>query len=378
MRRSLDEACWHGCHLPPPQRDVLQRRFLPRMNDGVSAPRQNDVMPKSAADTFIWIPEQNAYENGKTPRALYRVVSDRFRCYHIERGTVKERSSDMSNTKHVQTGFAEINGTTLYYEVAGAGHPFVLVHGHLLDRRSWDDQFAVFAGHYRVIRYDQRGFGDSGLITQGESYSDRQDLYALMKFLGIESAYLMGVSGGGALAIDFTLEHPEMVDALIPVTAGVSGFRPSEEVMKKHPEVVRMYTSLDEAFEKHDIARAVEISLALWTDGPGRLPEQAAPEVRERVREMTTRNWERPDDEAQAQTPPVPLEPPAVGRLSKIGVPTLVILGELDGPNPLDQLAAEIPGAKKVIMAETAHHPFMEKPAEFNQLVLDFLGSLKS
>jgi 3-oxoadipate enol-lactonase len=168
-----------------------------------------------------------------------------------------------------------------------------------------------------------------------------------------------------------------LVDALIPVTAGVSGFRPSEEVMKKHPDVVRMYMSMEEAFEKHDIARAVEISLELWTDGPGRLPGKAAPEVRERVREMTTRNWERPDAEAQAQTPPVPLEPPAVGRLSKIGVPTLVLLGEWDAPNPLELLAAEIPGAQKVIMPQTAHHPFMEKPAEFNQIVLDFLGSLK-
>ncbi len=284
----------------------------------------------------------------------------------------------MSNTQHVQTGFAEINGTTLYYEVAGTGHPFVLVHGHLLDRRSWDDQFAVFAQHYRVLRYDQRGFGNSGLITKGESYSDRQDLYDLMQFLGIESAYLMGVSGGGALALDFTLEHPEIVDALILVTAGVSGFQPSEEVMKMHPDVVRLYTSLSDAFEKHNIARAVNISLELWTDGPGRLPEQAAPDVRERVREMTTRNWERPDDEAQAQTPPVPLEPPAVGRLAKIGVPTLVILGELDVPNPLEHMVAEIPRAKKVVMAETAHHPFMEKPAEFNQIVLDFLGSLTS
>lgn len=283
----------------------------------------------------------------------------------------------MSNPKHTQTGFAEINGTTLYYEVAGAGHPFVLVHGHLLDRRSWDDQFAVFAERYRIIRYDQRGFGDSGLITKGEPYSDRQDLYALLQFLGIKSAYLMGVSGGGSLTIDFTLEHPEMVDALILVTAGVSGFRPSEEMKKNHPDVVRMYTSLEEAFEKHDIARAVEISLELWTDGPGRFPGQAAPSVRERVRQMTTRNWERPDDEVQAENPPVLLEPPAVGRLSEIGVPTLVILGALDGPNPLDQLTAEIPRAKKVIMAETAHHPFMEKPAEFNQLVLDFLGSLQ-
>ena len=282
----------------------------------------------------------------------------------------------MSNTEHVQTGFAAVNGTTLYYEVAGTGHPFVLAHGHLLDRRSWDDQFSVFAQRYKVIRYDQRGFGDSGLVTKGESYSDRQDLYELMKFLGIESAYIMGVSGGGALAIDFTLEHPEMVDALIPVTAGVSGFHPSEEMMKQYPDVVRMYMSLNEAFEKHDVPRAVGISLELWTDGPGRLPGQAAPNVRERVREMSTRNWERPDDKVQAETPPVPLEPPAIGRLAEIEVPTLVILGELDGPNPLDQLVTEIPGAKKVVMAGTAHHPFMEKPVEFNQIVLDFLGAL--
>lgn len=282
----------------------------------------------------------------------------------------------MSNAEREQMGFAEVNGTTLYYEVAGAGHPLILIHGHLLDRRSWDDQFAIFAQHYKVIRYDQRGFGDSGLITHGLTYSDRQDLYELMRFLGIESAYLMGVSGGGALAIDFTLEYPEMVDALIPVTSSLSGWRPSEDIMQKHPEVVRLHKSLGEAFEKHDIAQAVEISLELWTDGPGRFPGQADPTVRERVRQMTAHNWGRSDDEIQAETPPVPLEPPAVGRLAAIGVPMLVILGEWDGPNPLDQLVAEIPGAKKVVMDETAHHPFLEKPAEFNQIVLDFLGSL--
>ncbi|QBD75788.1 alpha/beta hydrolase [Ktedonosporobacter rubrisoli] len=284
----------------------------------------------------------------------------------------------MSNAEHVQSGLAEINGTTLYYEVAGAGHPFVLAHGHLLDRRSWDEQFAVFAQRYRVIRYDQRGFGDSGLITKGKPYSDRQDLYELLTFLGVERAYLMGVSGGGQLAIDFTLEHPEMVDALIPVTAGVSGFQPPEDLAVKHPLTVRLFTELEEAFTKHDVARAVEVSLELWTDGPGRLPAHAAPELRERIREMTTHNWMRPDDEDQAETSPVPLEPPAISRLGQIGAPTLVILGEWDAPNPLEQLTAEIPGAKKVVMAETAHHPFMEKPAEFNRIVLDFLESLKA
>jgi len=50
----------------------------------------------------------------------------------------------------------------------------------------------------------------------------------------------------------------------------------------------------------------------------------------------------------------------------------------LDGPNPLEQLTAQIPGARKVVMPGTAHHPFMEKPAEFNKIVLDFLEALKA
>jgi pimeloyl-ACP methyl ester carboxylesterase len=228
------------------------------------------------------------------------------------------------------------------------------------------------------MRYDQRGFGDSGLITRGEAYSARQDLCALLTFLGIERTYLVGVSGGGSLAIDFTLEHPEMVAALIPVTAGVSGFQLLEDLLSGYPDVVRLHEDLDEAFARYDIAQAVEISLKLWTDGPGRLPGQADPGVRSRVREMTAHNWARPDEEAQTETPPVPLEPPARGRLAEIGVPTLVILGELDGPNPLERLAAEIPGAKKVVIAQTAHHPFMERPDEFNRIVLDFLDSLPS
>ena len=60
-----------------------------------------------------------------------------------------------------QTGIAHVNGTELYYEVAGTGHPFTLIHGLLLDRRSWDDQFEVFAQQYKVLRYDLRGWGDS-------------------------------------------------------------------------------------------------------------------------------------------------------------------------------------------------------------------------
>ncbi|MHA2067279.1 MAG: alpha/beta fold hydrolase [Candidatus Thorarchaeota archaeon] len=53
-----------------------------------------------------------------------------------------------------QTGFADVNGTRLHYEVTGSGHPLVLIHGQSLDTRMWDDQFEVFAQQYQVIRYD--------------------------------------------------------------------------------------------------------------------------------------------------------------------------------------------------------------------------------
>src|SRR5881628_1708791 len=57
----------------------------------------------------------------------------------------------------VQSGFAEVNGTKLYYEMAGSGHVIVLLHGGAVDRRAWDDQFTEFAAKYKVIRYDLRG-----------------------------------------------------------------------------------------------------------------------------------------------------------------------------------------------------------------------------
>ena len=60
-------------------------------------------------------------------------------------------------------GLAAANDTCLHYEVSGAGDPLVLIRGHALDTRMWDDQFAAFGRQYRVIRYDMRGYGRSAL-----------------------------------------------------------------------------------------------------------------------------------------------------------------------------------------------------------------------
>ncbi|HEY6287379.1 MAG TPA: alpha/beta fold hydrolase [Ktedonobacteraceae bacterium] len=162
-------------------------------------------------------------------------------------------------------------------------------HGGLVDKRLWDDQFNEFAKHFKVIRYDMRGFGDSGMLKNGMGpYSMERDLFSLLQFLDIQKTYVLGLSMGGALSVDFMLQYPEMVDALITVGAGLSGYEVDDP-----EELKAKFAEMEEAFKRGDISRSVEISLQIWTDGPFRTPEQVDPQVRERVRAMTTRNFER-------------------------------------------------------------------------------------
>src|SRR5260221_10492842 len=113
----------------------------------------------------------------------------------------------------VISGTAEVNGTKLYYETTGKGPSLVLIHGGLLNRSEWDEQFNTFAEHYHVIRYDVCSYGKSE--ARRLPFSHVEDFYQLLHFLNIERTVLIGGSMGGGIVIDFALEHPEMVQALI-------------------------------------------------------------------------------------------------------------------------------------------------------------------
>lgn len=264
----------------------------------------------------------------------------------------------------LHSDFIEINGAQLYYEVAGSGHPFVMLHGHLLDSGQWDDQFVAFAPHYQVIRYDARGFGQSDLPPA--PFAHHEDLYTLLRHLGIRHSYLMGCSGGGATILDFALTYPGMVDGLILVGTGLSGYRPSGP---PPPQLQAM----NAVMHSGDVARAVELSLQALTDGPRRTPAQVNPLARERTRAMTTRLLARPPVPAAVQQA---LEPPASERLSAITVPTLVIVGGEDQA-PLQEIAdlvtAQVAGAQKMVIPDAGHHPNLEQPELFNQVVQKFL-----
>jgi pimeloyl-ACP methyl ester carboxylesterase len=119
-------------------------------------------------------------------------------------------------------GFVEMDRTNFYYELAGEGEPLVFVHAGIADSRMWDDQFHPFAQSYRVLRYDRRGFGRSPMVAG--PYSHHGDLYALLRFLGIERAHLVGCSQGAKTITDFALEHPEMISSLVLVAPALGGF----------------------------------------------------------------------------------------------------------------------------------------------------------
>ncbi|HTP08883.1 MAG TPA: alpha/beta hydrolase [Anaerolineae bacterium] len=258
------------------------------------------------------------------------------------------------------TGF--FNG--LYYEIAGEGQPLVLIHGGLVNSGMWDDQFEVFAEHYRTLRYDVRGFGQSKSPTS--YFSNHSDLRDLLEHFGIERASVLGLSMGGGIAIDFTLAYPHHVAALLPVAAGLGGYHSTSNAALRD--------EMNAAYERGDKERAVELSLQVWTDGPYRTPDQVDRAVRERIRTMTTHTFDLPDVEQWLQR----LEPPAIDRLAEIHVPTLFIVGDKDVEDILkigDRIIANVRGAQRAIIPNTAHHLNMEQPAEFNRIVLEFLNS---
>jgi len=263
-------------------------------------------------------------------------------------------------------GTAHINGADLYFEDEGTGPPVVLVHAGIVDSRMWDDQFALLTRDYRVLRYDLRGFGRSS--APPGPYAHRTDLVALLQARAIARAHLVGVSIGAATIAQVALEQPELVDSLALVAAGFGATRQSDAV-------ARYRADEEAALANGELERAIDLNMATWVDGPRRQPEAVDAEFRRRAREIVAFTIALPEIDGE----PRPLEPPATERLGQLTAPTLVLYGDEDVEEVLEtgeRLVAELPRARRVILAGAAHLPSMEQPAPFNESLLDFLHSL--
>jgi pimeloyl-ACP methyl ester carboxylesterase len=261
----------------------------------------------------------------------------------------------------IGSGLIDAGGVQLAYDVAGSGAPLVLVHAGVADRRMWDGHVERFGGHYRVVRFDVRGFGQS--IPAKGAYALHEDLRTLLDRLGIERAALVGVSMGGGLVLDFALEYPERVSALVLVNAAVSGLARSEAVLTGWEEE-------EAALERGDLDAAIEVNLRMWVDGPARSAEEVDPAVRERVAEMLRHNLPLPEPGERRR-----LDPPALDRLHELRAPVLAITGTRDMPDSAEvatRIAAAVPHARHATL-EGAHMVSMERPEAIDRLVLEFL-----
>jgi len=266
------------------------------------------------------------------------------------------------------SGFVDVVGGRLYAEVVGSGPAVVLVHAGVADLRMWDDLADRLAGGHTVVRYDTRGFGRSE--SEHVDFSNRADLIAVMDHASVERGTLVGVSRGGHIVTDTTLEFPERSQGLVVVAGGVGGFRPSAAGDGA------LWEEAERHWIDHDWEWLADFETAYWCDGPGQEATRVDPAIRSLVHGWILDNY-RAEKEAGV---PQPLEPPAAERLGEITCPTLVVVGGLDDPGTNEAcrfLAAGVEGARLEEFPQAAHMLVLEESAQFATLLEGFLAAVE-
>jgi pimeloyl-ACP methyl ester carboxylesterase len=260
-------------------------------------------------------------------------------------------------------GRAPVEGGTLHYEVAGEGPGVVLIHPGLWDSRTWDATFPAFAKRHRVLRYDMRGYGRSDRPVG--PFSHVEDLRDVMEAAGIDRASIVGNSVGGAVAIEFVLEHPEMATALVAIAPGLDGFIATFGEPDFDWDTAE--GPIETAVEGGDLDGAVELEMELWA------PLGTTDPIGARIRQIALENaHELQIDWSLAAR----LDPRPAARLGEISVPTLVLIGGDDVPGSMefvDAIVSGVAGATKVVIEGADHVVNMRRPAEFDRVVLGFL-----
>jgi pimeloyl-ACP methyl ester carboxylesterase len=244
---------------------------------------------------------------------------------------------------------AEVNGHALYYEVSGAPNgPWVVALHHGLGAvPAWSGQIpALGTAGFRVLAYDRWGYGRSAERDDlPVDYLDREpgDLLALMDLLGLEQAHLLGHSDGGTIALLFAARYPQRVRRMVVAAAHIYNEEVGREGLRQTLERYQREPAFRAAFLALHGERSDRIVLR-WLNRI--LTEEA-----------------------------VDLEMRAL--LADIRAPTLVIQGELDefaSQQHARDIAAGIREAELWLIPGCRHNPNLERTAEFNTRVIEFLA----
>jgi 3-oxoadipate enol-lactonase len=266
----------------------------------------------------------------------------------------------------VQSGFADANGARLYYEVYGEGEPLLLIMGLGANHLSWAAQVPVYAREFRVIVFDNRGTGQSD-FPQGVDYTIpllADDAAALLDALGVDKAHVYGISLGGMIAQELALRHPDKVRSLILGATTPGG-----------PHAVGVDAQALRALLEQGavVDRTVTPAILDMLFSPSYLAEHLS-ELVERFQRSA--DYPRTSPEAYAAQMRAAAGHDTYDRLPDIAAPTLILHGADDPIFPVANayiLAERIPDAKLVLFEGARHGYYLEKQAEADAAVLDFL-----
>jgi len=265
-----------------------------------------------------------------------------------------------------QSGFADANGARLYYEVYGEGEPLLLIMGLGANHLAWTAQVPVYAREFRVIVFDNRGTGQSD-FPEGGDYTIpllADDAAALLDALGIDAANVYGVSMGGMIAQEMALRHPEKVRSLILGATSPGG--PHAVA----PDAQALRALLDQGAA---VDSAINSALLDVLISPTYLAERGS-EVLQKFQGLA--DYPATPPESYAAQLQAAARHDTYDRLPDIAAPTLVLHGTDDPLLPVGNariLAERIPGAKLVLLEGARHGYILEKQAEADAAVLEFL-----
>ncbi|TAL04004.1 MAG: alpha/beta hydrolase [Rhodospirillaceae bacterium] len=254
-----------------------------------------------------------------------------------------------------------VHGADFWVVTGGAGAPIVLVHGFGSDHHTWDGVWDGICRDRYGIRYDRRGFGASREQDAG-TFSNAADLGGILDQLEIGACDLLGVSEGGAVAINFTLRCPDRVNRLVLESPALMGWEWS-------PAWRARWSAIVDAAKRGDLAQARD----LWWNHPlfetTRQHDQAGPKLWQSIQAYAGRQWIEPDRHELIAIPDME-------QLQNVAVPTLLLSGNRDVEEfrlVADIIAAMVPKVRRIDYEAAGHMLHLECPERFLRDVLTFL-----
>ncbi len=271
---------------------------------------------------------------------------------------------------------AKVHGIELAYEVYGEGVPLVLAHGFTASKEMWDDQTRPFSKKYRVVVYDVRGHGDSQAPPADDSAYTLdtfvEDQRALLAHLGIDNAYIGGLSMGGMIAMRFALKHPQMVQALLlcDTAAAMASDSPWFRQIEANRSAIETFVRSQGVLAVMRNLYAQRAQLTGFSL-PAELPAGVLRHI-DRLEKMSADGF-LGGGRALGEQESV------LDRLPEIAAPTLIVTGEQDFlRGASEQMKERLPGARFVLIKDSGHGTCLWQPEKFTSAVLDFLSAVET